>query len=49
MTYAGFSTGGITDITSSASSYYDAFLLTITHRFAKGLSQRGLHVFEDDR
>jgi hypothetical protein len=45
VTYAGFSTGGIVDITSSASSFYDAFLLTITHRFAKGLFLKGAYTF----
>lgn len=43
--FAGLSTGGIVDITSSASSFYDAFLLTITHRFAKGLFLKGAYTF----
>jgi hypothetical protein len=43
--FAGFSTGGIGAITDGAKSFYDAFLLTLTHRFAKGLYFKAAYTF----
>jgi len=41
----GFSPSGITMITGSAKSFYNAFLLTVNHRFSRGLFFKGAYTF----
>jgi hypothetical protein len=43
--YAGFSTGGIGEITDNAKSFYDAFLMTVSHRYSKGFFFKAAYTF----
>jgi hypothetical protein len=43
--YAGFSATGLSAITDGAKSFYDAFLLTVSHRYSKGLYFKAAYTF----
>jgi hypothetical protein len=42
---AGFSIGGIGEITDNGKAFYDAFVLTVTHRFAKRFFFKAAYTF----